>query len=269
MIIIAEKVNATRKAIRNAIQGRDEQAIEKIIKLQSEAGADYIDLNAGTGEGDSAQEGNDLCWLIDLALENSEKKLCLDSADPAAIERAVKHLDGRRDWMLNSVKFKDELLGGLLPIAADARALVIALAMDDRTIPTTADERIAVCEKIFKASTQAGVAPENIYFDPLVMPISTDNNQGRVTLDTLAGIKEMMPEVKTVAGLSNISYGLPNRAMVNQAFMVTAICHGLDAAICDPTDDGLMRSITLGELVAGRDKYCRGYTRACRKGKFD
>jgi 5-methyltetrahydrofolate--homocysteine methyltransferase len=268
MIIIGERINATRKKIGKAIQERDRQAIEKQIRSQGESGADYIDLNAGTGVGGVEGEIEALCWLIDIALEVSEKGLSLDSSSPEVIGKAAAHLAGRRPWILNSVK-DDGALEELLAIAAREKALVIALAMAGEAVPEDAAGRLAVCRSIHSRVNRAGLAEDRILFDPLVLPVAADGRNGRVALETLAAVKSEFPGARTSMGISNISYGLPKRARINAAMLVSALSLGLDAAICDPTSDRINRAIALGWLLSGRDEYCRAYTTAARAGLFD
>lgn len=269
MIIIGEKVNASRKVIRQAIADRDQKIIERAILAQDAAGAHYIDLNAGTGTGDADQEAADLEWLVDVALSCTEKKLALDAADPRVLQRAAAHLAGRRPWLLNSISGEGAKLDALVPLAAEHEVPVIALAMDDSGIPSDVDGRIAACDRILEAAAAAGIAAERIYLDPLSMPISADISHGQVTLETLRRISERAREAKTTVGLSNVSFGLPCRSLINATFLVAALSHGLDSAICDPTDPEVRRAITLGELVAGRDRHCRRYTREVRKGSLE
>ena len=269
MIIIGERINATRKDIWEAIRTQNYDHIKKEIIDQDQAGADYIDLNAGTRSGDVAQEINDLRWLIDIALQCSKKKVALDSADPRVIAAGARHIAGQREWLLNSIKGDKELLDAVLPIAVEYNVPVIALAMDEKGIPDNATERVKVCDKIFYAAAEAGMKSEHILFDPLVFPLSTDSTQAKVTIDTLQQIKEHFPDVLTTVGASNVSHSLPKRAEVNQAFLIALLSCGLDSAICDPTDLGIINAIILGELIAGKDKYCRRFSRAVRGGKFD
>ena len=188
MLIIGERVNATRRPIAEAIHGHEEAHITEEIRAQDEAGAHYIDLNAGAGSGDHQQETADLKWLVDLALRTTEKKLSLDSSDPVALQKAIEHVDGRRPVLLNSVNGEAERLDRVLAIAAEHGCPVIALAMDGGGIPTGVSRRVAVCESILAAATKAGVSEENIYFDPLAIPVCNDVTQPRMTLDTLREI---------------------------------------------------------------------------------
>ncbi|MBD3335358.1 MAG: methyltetrahydrofolate cobalamin methyltransferase [Candidatus Eisenbacteria bacterium] len=266
MIIVAERVNATRKAIARAIREHDEAHIRKEIQAQDEAGAHYIDLNAGLGSGDRERESKDLSWLIDLALETTEKKLALDTSDPDVLMRAAQYLGDRRPMLLNSVTGEPERLQALMPLAARLECPVIGLSMSGTGIPTSPDDRLAVCDAILTAAKDAGVPAGNIFLDPLVLPLCSDVAQGGVTLATLQAIKTRYPEARTIMGLSNVSHGLPRRAVINRGFLIAALAYGLDAAICDPTDAGTRQAAAVGELVAGRDRHCRKFTRLVRQG---
>lgn len=269
MIVIGERVNATRKAVRKAIGDRDAEAIRQEIHKQDKHGAKYIDLNAGTGEGDSAHEQDDIRWLVDVALEATEKKFSLDSADPAVLKAAAEHLAGRRDWILNSVKNDPHILEPGLALASEHNVPLIALVMDGEAIPEASEKRIEIAVAIAEKAAAAGVKAKRLFFDPLVFPVSADITQGAVTLQTLRGVKEAVPGSRTVMGLTNFSHGLTQRASINRAFLIAAISHGLDAAICDPAKKSIRQGLVLGQLVAGKDKHCRRFGRAARKGLFD
>lgn len=268
MIIIGEKINASRKSISRAILNRDEEAIKQQIEAQDKDGAVYIDLNAGTGSGDENKEIKDMCWLIDLALDTTEKKFSIDSANPTIIQKGVEHLNGRRDFLVNSVKNDKKILDEIFPLIKEHNMPVICLSMGSEGIPPDAEKRSQVAMKIYEQAMNAGLSEDNLVFDPLVIPLSANTSYGKIALETLRKIKNELPNVKTSMGISNISIGLPKRTRINEALLTVAITHGLDAAICDPTKEGVRKAILLGKLIAGRDKYCRGYTRAVRKGEF-
>jgi len=269
MIIIGEKINATRKAIARAIRSKDAAAIQRQIQAQDAAGAGYIDLNAGADTGDADREIQGMRWLIDVALDATEKPLSIDSANPEVIQDAAEYLGDRRPWLLNSVKKDARLLDTLLPLAARHEAPVIALAMDSDGIPEDAETRIETCREICEVAGQAGVPADRLFFDPLVMPVSSNYAHGQLALDTLRGIRRACPEAKTTVGASNISFGLLKRSRVNAAFLIAAAACGLDSAICDPTEADIHQAVLLSRLITGQDRYCRGFNRAVRRGEFD
>jgi 5-methyltetrahydrofolate--homocysteine methyltransferase len=168
--------------------------------------------------------------------------------------------------MLNSVNGNASRMDAIFPIAAEHEAPLIALPVDESGIPKTSGDRVDVCRKMMERANKAGIPPERMYFDPLVVPISTGERQGRITLDTLAAIKGGINGAKTVVGLSNVSHGLPCRSLINGVFLSVAIGFGLDAAILNPNDDKLMSHIRAAEVVAGKDRRCRRYTQAHSRG---
>ena len=200
------------------------------------------------------KEIEDMCWLIDIALETSDKKLSIDSANPLIIQKAVEHLNNRRAWLLNSVKNDKHILEEILPLTASQGASIIALAMDVEGIPESPEKRIDVCNEIYKQAIKAGVSADNIFFDPLVIPLASNYTNGKIALETLQSLKNEFPEAKTTMGISNISFGLPQRSKINEALLISAISQGLDSAICDITNDGIRNAILLGQLISGNDK---------------
>jgi 5-methyltetrahydrofolate--homocysteine methyltransferase len=180
------------------------------------------------------------------------------------METGLKILNNK-PAMINSVKAEKYNLEAVVPLAAEHDSCLIALAMDESGIPKTVEGRLRCCETILSACESYGVSIQNVYIDPLVMPISTDINSGMVTLKTLTAIKEKFPGAKTVTGLSNVSYGLPERSRLNVAFLHMCIFAGLDAAIVDPLDETLMAAVKTGEVLAGKDRHCRRYMRSFRK----
>ncbi len=268
MKIIGERVNATRKPIAEAVARHDDQAIIEEIRNQSEAGAHYIDLNAGADSGDPDREAKDLCWLIDLALEHCDKKLAIDSSNPEVLRDALAHLDGRRPALLNSVNGEADRLVPLLELAAQRGCEVIALAMGASGVPRDVEQRMDVCAQIQGEASKLGIPDSSLFFDPLVLPLCNDVTGVTMAMATLREIKRRYPKSKTTLGMSNVSHGLPKRRLVNQAFAIAALVNGLDSAICDPLDTGLRQAIVLGTLLAGKDRHCRGYTRRVQKGEI-
>jgi 5-methyltetrahydrofolate corrinoid/iron sulfur protein methyltransferase len=263
MIIVAEKINATLKEPRRIIQERDENALLELARNQAQAGAGYLDVNVGTGSGDAASEAEAMRWAVETIQAKVDTPLCIDSADPDILKAGLEARDGR-PAMINSSKAEDKSLATIAPLAAEFKAPLVGLAMDEKGIPKTVDERLAAGRKLVEACRDLGMPDQDIFLDPLVLPVSTDIKQGMVTLDTLAAFKENFPEVKSVMGLSNISFGLPGRAGINAAFLHMAIYAGLDSAIGNPMDQKFMTAVREAEVLAGKDRHCRRYTRFMR-----
>lgn len=264
MIIIGEKINASIPAVKTIIQKQDDKKLIELAQKQAVVGSTYIDVNVGTGEGSRDDEILAMQWAIQIIQNKIDTPLCIDSADPILLEAALEGRNGRTS-LINSTKAEDDNLKKVVPLAVRHKASLIALAMDESGIPKTVKDRMAACRKIAEACHRYGLSMDKVFFDPLVLPVSTDIRQGRVTLDTLAEIKKEFPTAKTVMGLSNISYGLPKRADLNAAFLHMAVSAGLDAAIMDPLDQTMMAAVRAAEVLVGKDRHCRRYTRSLRK----
>lgn len=264
MIIVGELINASRKAMGAAIKEKDAAAVQAVAVNQHEAGADYIDVNAGIFVG---KEADYLSWLTRTVQEAVDGPCALDSPDPAALEAALAVHKGIA--MINSISLEKERFDRLLPVVANTDLKVVALCMSDDGMPETVEDRLAIADKLINALVRNGVALENIHVDPLVQPMSVNNTFGVEFLNAIEAIRQQFPGVHTMCGLSNISFGLPARKFLNQTFMSMAIAKGLDGAIINPLDTRMMANITAAEALAGRDNYCMKYLKAFRAGKFD
>jgi len=264
MILIGEKINATLSHIKGIVQNRDAIGISDLAKSQADAGASFIDVNVGTGIGSRENEVQSMEWAVEAIQDEIKIPLSIDSSDPAVLEAGLKSRQGNPS-MINSAKAQQESLEEVVPLASAYDNPFVALTMDETGIPETVQDRLHACEKIVVTCERYGVPMENVFFDPLVMPIGTDTKHGLVTLRAVAEIKKEFPKAKTVLGISNISYGLPARNRLNVAFLHMAIYAGLDAAIVDPLDGDIMAEVKTAEVLAGKDRHCRRYTRAFRK----
>jgi cobalamin-dependent methionine synthase I len=264
MMIIGELINGSRKPVAEALARRDAEAIAEIARRQVEAGAHLLDVNAGTGPD---REVEDLLWLIDVIAEQVEIPLCIDSPNREAVRAGLERA-GRRAAMVNSTTAETERLAVFLPLIADHDCSIIALCMGDDGVPGDARGRYQIAQLLVETLMAENIPQERIYLDPIVCPISVDGRAGRVTLETLGMIKEGLPDVKTVCGLSNISFGLPERQLLNRGYLSIMRSAGLDAAILDPTDRKLMASLLAVEALLGRDENCLNYIAASREKKL-
>ncbi|MBN1889922.1 MAG: dihydropteroate synthase [Thermoflexales bacterium] len=261
MKIIGEKINGTRKRVAQAIAEREAVFIQDLAKRQADAGAAWLDVNAGTLP---SREADDLTWLIETVQAVTETPVCLDSANPAALSIAVRAVS--KTPMINSISGEPARLQDILPIAAAGNCPVIALAMDDKGIPQTIEDRMTVIRRIVAETRRQGLPDGNLYVDPLAMTLATDTQSARVAIGVMQAVRAEFPEAHLTCGLSNISFGLPARSYVNRVFITLAMQAGLDSAILDPLDREMRAAIITTELVLGRDRHCLGYTRAWRTG---
>jgi cobalamin-dependent methionine synthase I len=260
MIIIGEKINATRKKIGEALEARDAEFIIKTAVEQAEAGADFIDINGGSPE--KGQEAKNMEWLMGLVQDNTDKPIAVDSADPEAVKIGLSL--AKQKPILNSISLESDRLEPILPLAADHDCMVVALLMSDDGTPCGIDDRLARCDQLVEKITGVGKKVDEIIVDPCFLPVSTDHNCGRTVLEAIAGIRAKYPEIHIGGGCSNISFGLPKRKLVNFALLSQAIYLGMDAGIIDPCIEGIMSAIRAAEAVAGCDEFCMNYVMAER-----
>ena len=265
MLVIGERINASNKSVAEAIASRDREFVAGLARAQADAGADFIDVNAGIGHDHWQDETAAMEWLVEVVQEATDKPLTIDSDSPDVIKAALQKYHGER-LIINSVTAEPARLTSIGPLAAEHQAWLIALTMGEHGIPDNVEQRLAACEVIMAHLTRLGMEAEQVFLDPLVFPIAVDTNQGLVTLQTIEQIKSHYPAARTVMGLSNISYGLPNRQLVNRAFLLMAVYAGLDAVILDPLDVKAMSLVKVADMLTGKDPSCRGYLRAHRKG---
>lgn len=265
MIIIGERINSTRQKIHDAITARNIAYIVKEVTSQLDAGANFIDINCAMTSGDEVQ---DMDWLVSV-IQSAAKgvSLCIDSPNYLAIERALKVYKSDGSLMINSITGEEDRIKRILPLARDNNAKLVALTMDENGMPDTAEGRFEAAKKIFERVTRDGFKAEDLYFDPLIRPISTEPKQAHEFLRSIPMIKSL-GGVKTICGLSNVSFGLPNRKVINASFLSMAIHAGLDAAILDPTDKHIISGITAARALLCNDEYCAGYIKAFREGKL-
>jgi cobalamin-dependent methionine synthase I len=259
MHIVGELINASRQAVNDAIKVRDVGFIKDMAKKQADAGANHIDVNAGVF---LDEEPAILSWLVQTVQGVVDLPCSLDSPSPKAIEAALAVHQGRP--MINSISLEEDRYQALLPIIDSSDMKVIALCMSDEGMPSTTDERLNIAEKLINSLQQKNVPLDNIYVDPLVQPVCTNNDFGVEFLNAVEQIMTKFKGVHTMCGMSNISYGLPNRKLLNKTFIAMAVAKGLDGAIVNPADEGMMSAIYAAEVLAGRDEFCMNYTNLYR-----
>lgn len=263
MIVIGEKINGTRKAVNAAILARDAQFIADLAAEQAAAGADYLDVNAGTNPD---REVEDMLWLLEVVQGAAETPICIDSSSPATLKAALEHV--KAVPMVNSINADPRRLEAFIPLIAERGCPVIALALDESRsgMPKDNAERLQNVARIFEATRAAGIADAQVYVDPLIMSVATDNSACVQALDCIRAIRAAYPEAHITGGLSNISFGLPERALVNRTFLTLALGAGLDSAVCNPANRALIESLKATEMLLGRDRFCRKYTTAAKAG---
>lgn len=265
MLIVGELINTSRKAVKPAVESRDTTFIQELAQKQVDAGANYVDVNCGTRVYD---EEETMAWLVNTIQEKVNTPLCIDSPNPKALEVALT-LAKYGQPMINSITAEKERYNTILPMVLKYKTKIVALCMDDSGMPETSEDRLKIAFKLVADLTAAGVPEDDIYLDPLVKPVSTGDNAGVEVLETIHGIKAKYPKVHGICGLSNISYGLPNRKILNQIFMIQTMTMGMDGYILDPCDQSMMGFVYGSKALIGKDTYCMNYLTEHRKGLYE
>jgi len=255
MIIIGERLNSSRKSVFEAFKKRNVHFLLEEAKKQKEAGAHYLDINAAAL---LEEEIDILQWAIPIIQEEINIPLCIDTPNPEAMEKALKAHRGTA--ILNSITGEKEKIEKYLPLIRKFKPKIIALCLDENGLPISPPEE----KKIISELKVNGVSEEDIFIDPLVRPIGTDSKAGLLFLKSLEGIKKEFPQIKTIAGISNVSFGLPNRKLLNRTLFIIAKYLGLDAAIVDPLDNELIDFLFSTEAILGKDNYCVNYLKHFR-----
>jgi len=264
MLIVGERINTSRKAVNEAVEKRDVAYVQADVKAQVEAGADIVDVNAGSR---SASELDDLRWLIEVVEEAVAARLSLDSSNPEVLAAVVNKV---RDMpMLNSTTAEKARFEKMVPVIKKRECDVVALCIGERGIPKTADQVLENAKKLVGDLEALGVKRERIHLDPLVQAVSVDNKAALVFLEAIERISKELPGVRTVCGLSNVSFSLPKRPLVNRTFLALAMRAGLQGALIDPLDRKLMATLRATMVLLGQDPFCRTYLKAFRAGRLE
>jgi len=264
MLIIGERINSSRKSIAGAIASGDRAFIQQEAKLQAEAGADYIDVNAAACLGEEIEK---LKWLIEAVQEATELPLCIDSPDYKAIRAVLPML--KTAPMINSITLEPERLEGVLAAAVEYKAKVIGLCQSEDVIAETAEAKVDLAGQLIEAVKAAGLSLDDLYIDPLVYPLGVNATSAQAALEAIERIMKEFPGVHTTCGLTNVSHGLPARKLVNRTFLTACIVRGLDSAIMDPTDKLLYSALKAAVLIAGNDYFCMEFIQAFRAGRIE
>ncbi len=264
MLIVGERINTSRKAVNEAVGKRDAEYIRADVKAQVQAGADIIDVNAGSR---SMSELDDLRWLIDIVEEAVPARLSLDSSNPEVLAAVINKV---RDLpMLNSTTAEKARFEKMAPVIKERECDVVALCIGERGIPKTADQILENAAKLVSDLEALGVKRERIYLDPLVQAVSVDNKAALVFLEAIERINRELPGVRTVCGLSNVSFSLPKRPLMNRTFLALAMKAGLQGALIDPLDKKLMATLRAAMVLLGQDPFCRTYLKTFRAGGLE
>jgi len=264
MLIVGELINTSRKIVRESVDRGNAKYIRGIARRQVEAGADYLDVNCSDF---LDKEPEVMRWLVENIQVVVNVPLCIDTPNPIAMEVGLSHTQKNKP-LANSITGEKERYKAMLPLVVKYGAKVVALCMDDQGVPETAEDRLQVGRELVKNLTEAGIATRDIYLDPLLKPVSIGDRAGLEVLEAVQLIRQECPGVHLICGLSNVSYGLPNRKTLNRVFMIQTMTMGMDAYILDPLDKTLMGDLYASQALLGQDPFCKNYLAAYRKGFY-
>ncbi len=258
MILIGERINAGFKDIGRAIKEKDPRPVIKWAKVQTQAGANYLDVNIGA----VSKDPQDLVWLIRVVQEAVPTAISIDSTQPELLEAGVEALDGR-PALLNSTTAEDRKLAQVVGLAARCGGALLGVAMDERGSPQDVARRVENGAKIFAAAIEAGLTPDRVFLDPILMPIRFMQDQAPKVLEAIHEFTMLSdPPPHISVGLSNLVSKAKERGLLARTFLVMAMSTGLDAAICDITDPELRMAVATAELILNREIYTDDYVRA-------
>ena len=257
-VVIGERINPTgRKLLAEEMKNGDYSRVESDALAQIAAGAQILDVNAGA----IADEPRVLAECVRLLQSISDTPLCIDSSIVEALEAGLEAYEGRA--LLNSVTGEEERLARVLPLVKKYECSVVAISNDDSGISEDVNVRFEVAKKIVERASDHGIPASRIVVDPLVMPVGAVNTAGRQVMDLVKRLRNEL-KVNTTCGVSNLSFGLPNRTGLNAAFIGMAIASGMTSAITNPLHDDLMRAIRGANVVMGHDPECMSWISANR-----
>ena len=260
MILIGERVNAGFKDIKEAIINKDGDVIKEWAKKQADAKADYIDVNLGT----ASAKPEDLCWMIEMVQEVVDTPISIDNNKAVMLKEAIPIC--KKPPLVNSVTAVEEKLNELLPIVAEHKASIIGLSMDETGSPKTADKRVENAGKIFEKIMEYEMSPEQLFLDPIVMPLKFMQDQAQEILKAASQFLLFSdPPCHIVCGLSNITTGTTQKKLINRTFVTMLIANGLDAVILDVLDEELVNAILTSDLIMNKSIYADSYLNAFRK----
>lgn len=259
-VIIGERINPTRrKKLAESMAAGDFSVVQEDALKQVEAGAHVLDVNAGVPGGD---EPALLRGAAEAVMQVAQVPLCFDSANPEALEAALSVYPGKA--LINSTTAEASMMERVLPLVKKYNAAVIGVITDENGIPPTPQDRLEVARKLINRAADYGIPPEDVIIDCLALTVGADHNAGRVTLDAMQLVRKELG-VNLNLGASNVSFGLPDRKIINVAYLALAIARGLTTAITDPTVPEIQTTLLACDLLMGHDEYAMRWIKAFRK----
>jgi 5-methyltetrahydrofolate corrinoid/iron sulfur protein methyltransferase len=254
MIFIGERINTGFKDIKAAVEAKDPKPLQEWAKKQTEAGADYLDVNLGAVSADPA----DMCWMVETVQGAVETPISIDTNKPAILAEAIKVCN--KPPLVNSSTAAPEKMDAFLPIVVEHNASIIGLSMDESGAPKSADARVEKAGMFMATAMEHGITPERIFLDPIAMPMKFMQEQMKEILSAIQQFQLFSdPAPHIVCGLSNVANGTKHKELINRTFLAMCMAQGLDAAICDVMDRDLVAAAKTADLVMNHAIYADSY----------
>jgi 5-methyltetrahydrofolate corrinoid/iron sulfur protein methyltransferase len=256
VILIGERINTGFKDIKQAVLDKDPRPLQEWAKKQTDAGADFLDVNLGA----VSSKPEDMCWMINAVQEVVDTAISIDTNKPKILAEAIKIC--RKPAMINSTTAAAEKLDAIMPIAVEHNASVIGVVMDESGTPKNADKRVENAGLILAKAMEVGLPTDSVYLDPIVMPLKFMQDQAQQVLNAVSQFRLFSdPPPHVSCGLSNLSSGTGHKKLINRIFLVMAISNGMDAAICDVMDIDLVNAVRTAELIMNKEIFADSYVR--------
>jgi 5-methyltetrahydrofolate corrinoid/iron sulfur protein methyltransferase len=265
IILIGERINGSFKDVGKAIQEKNKSVIQDWVAKQATAGADYLDVNMGA----ASRNPDDFAWLVRTVAESTTVPVSIDANRLDMFStglKAYRETVGERPVLINSTTAEDSKLIPLLEMASQYKASIIGVVMDERGSPQDVDRRLELGGKIFAAAIDAGLSTDQIFLDPIVMPVKFMQEQAKNVLNAIQQMTMLSdPPPHISVGLSNVASKTEEKKLINRTYMVMAIAMGLDAAILNVCDEEMMQAIATAEILLGQEIYSDAYLKAYRQ----
>ena len=262
MLVIGERINGMFTAIGDAILAKDKKPIHEIAKKQIELGADALDINVGTRV-PKAERAAAMQWLVETTREVTNKPLAIDNPSLETVRVGLKAASVKGRGIINSTTGQADKLAAFMKLASEFKAGIVGLSIDENGVASTCETKVEIGMRTLAAAAEVNVPPEDVYLDPIILPINCDQKTPGIVLQTITQFKLLSdPAPHVVIGLSNLSQGASERPLINRTFLVLAIGAGLDASIHDPLDEELTHTMVTAELLLNKTIYSDSYLKA-------
>jgi len=267
MFVIGERINGMFTVIGNAIAAKDKKPVQAMAEKQLTAGADALDINVGTRV-PKAERAEVMKWLVEATREVTGKPLSIDNPGPKTMRVGIEEACKKGKAIINSTTGQQDKLDIFMALAKEFDAGIVGLAIDENGVASTTEAKVEIGMRTLAAAMEAGVPMDDVYLDPITLPINADQAAPGIMLETISQFKFLSdPPPHIVIGLSNLSQGTTERELINQTFLVMAIGAGLDASIHDPLDEVLMNFMITAEVLLNKTIYSDLFLKAYRQSK--